>query len=344
MKRIFIAALFLFISIACFAQDITDKKTVIHKPSISLPSPAVSEYFKTSTGAFLVDFEHKEVKYVLALDIIKPLGKTVFAEIRFENPEIKDSPLIVNKVIKPEDKQLLAESAPLHNLNKDVDYIVIVLIYGNEQKTKLITKHIQVIRSSLGDRFLGGVDEAIKCILAGDFDAGGEILKVVLRVDKFNFPAKSSLTILGDFNNGAISKDYVIYFFKGLSYHRGNNFNAAIEEFQKAVATNNNYSQAYMYLGVENVSLGKYKEAVSFFEKCIGITPDYAEAYWGLAEAYKNINEEQKAKECFQKAKELFQQQGNDGAYKIIDKKLNELDRKPKVEVQGQDAKNSINF
>ncbi len=326
MRKLFIVFLLILFPFISFAQDVIDKEP-IYKAPISLPLPVKSEYFKTSIGGYDLNFKNKEIKYILGLDIIKPFKKTVFVEARFENPENKLLPLVVNKTINSTDNALVIYSLPIHSIKKGIDYNVSVLVYENEKKEVLITKHTQMIQAYLDDKFTGGIDEAIKSILAGNFSIAKEILQVYSGIQKFDFQSTSSLAVLDDFKRGIINEDYIKHFFKGLSYHRTNEFNAAIKEFQEAVAINSKYPHAYLHLGVEYISLDMPKEAVAFFASCIQNKPDYAEAYWGMASSYDALGESQKAEEYLQKAKKLFQQQGNDLAVNGINNRLKELEK-----------------
>ncbi len=326
MRKLILVSLLILFPFISFAQDVIDKES-IYKAPISLPLPIKSEYFKTSIGGYDLNFKNKEIKYILGLDIIKPFKKTVFVEALFENPENKLLPLVVNKTINSTDNALVIYSPPIHSIKKGRDYNVSVLVYENEKKEVLITKHIQMIQAYLDDKFSGGIDEAIKSILAGNFSTAKEILQAYSGIQKFDFPSTSSLAVLDDFKKGIINEDYIKHFFKGLSYHRNNEFNAAIKEFQDAVAVNSKYPHAYLYLGIEYISLDMPKEAVVFFTSCLQNKPDYAEAYWGMASSYDVLGESQKTEEYLQKAKKLFQQQGNDSAVNGINNRLKELEK-----------------
>ena len=61
-----------------------------------------------------------------------------------------------------------------------------------------------------------------------------------------------------------------------------NNFNAALEQWQKAIKINPNYIEAYNGCGNAYKNLKKFEEAVQSFKKAIQIEPRYFEAQINL--------------------------------------------------------------
>lgn len=315
-KKEFLAFLFLFLlGSFSFARE----------EQTPLLSPVQSEYFKSTTGGFGIRFESRELYYSLFINIIKSFAQTVFAEIRYENPESPSLPIIQQKVIRPEDKELDLSSPSILGLKKGFDYEVTVLVYTDESKTKLLTEHKQKIKALVDQRYLGDWDGTLKYVLSGDNETAYDILRWQKAFFKESFQHTAALAVLDDFKKGTLNEDYVKYFFQGLSYHQKGDFRGGIEEFKENVSLVNNYPEGHMFLGIEYVSLGQGKEAISCFEQCIKLKPDYAEAYWGLASAYTLLGVKDKAREYLVKARGLFERQENQDAINGIDQQLQML-------------------
>ena len=87
---------------------------------------------------------------------------------------------------------------------------------------------------------------------------------------------------------------------RGLAkYHLGN-YEAAIKDFDKAIALNPQFAPYYYNRGLAKGDLGYYEEAIKDFDKAIELNPQYAEAYFkrgnakialgNYAEAIKDYN------------------------------------------------------
>lgn len=287
--------------------------------------PVQSEYFKSETGGFGIRFESRELYYFLLINIVKSFTQTVFAEIRYENPESPFSPIIQQKIIRPEDKGLTLSSPPILGLKKDFDYEVAVLVYTDESKTKLLTEHKQKIKALVDQRYLQASDETLQYVLAGDYETAYDIFKWQKVFFKESFLETAALAVLDDFKKGTLNEDYVKHFFRGLSHHRKGDFRGGIEEFKENVSLVNHYPEGHMFLAIEYVSLGQGKEAIFCFEQCIKLRPNYAEAYWGMASAYMLLGGKDKAREYLVKARGLFELQENQDAIKGIDQQLQML-------------------
>ncbi len=67
-------------------------------------------------------------------------------------------------------------------------------------------------------------------------------------------------------------------FSEGVEAYNQKNYALAVEEFEKALATNENDVAAWYNLGLSNLGLKKYGEAIFNFEKVLKLTPNDSEA------------------------------------------------------------------
>jgi tetratricopeptide (TPR) repeat protein len=67
-------------------------------------------------------------------------------------------------------------------------------------------------------------------------------------------------------------------FDKGFDQYKRGAYDKAVEQFQKALKEDANYSQAALYMARSNRDLFKLDEAEKFFKRAIAIDPDYVEA------------------------------------------------------------------
>ena len=95
--------------------------------------------------------------------------------------------------------------------------------------------------------------------------------------------------------------DNIDYLAKGIDAIQNQNYQAAIEDYNKAIAINLNDADAYNSRGVAKYKLGKYIKAIEDFNQAIVINPYYADAYYSRGvvksklgkhvEAIKNFNQ-----------------------------------------------------
>ena len=69
------------------------------------------------------------------------------------------------------------------------------------------------------------------------------------------------------------------YFNKGVADYESNNFKNAIENFNKAIEINQNYTDAYYNRGIAKFDLSDYHGAIEDYSKAIEINQNYADAY-----------------------------------------------------------------
>jgi tetratricopeptide (TPR) repeat protein len=105
---------------------------------------------------------------------------------------------------------------------------------------------------------------------------------------------------------------FVFGFMRGVScYNRGAAFMAkgdydqAIACFDKALAIEPSFAEAYCNRGTAYYEKGQYDPAISDFSRAIEIEPDFAQAYYNRAVAYYDKVEYEKALQDVQKAQSL---------------------------------------
>ena len=117
----------------------------------------------------------------------------------------------------------------------------------------------------------------------------------------------------------AIVAYFVFGFMRGVScYNQGAAFMAkgeydqAIACFDKALAIEPSFAEAYCNRGTAYYEKGQYDPAISDFSRAIEINPDSAEAYYNRAVAYYHKKQYDKARRDVQEAQSLGHQVGPD--------------------------------
>lgn len=84
-------------------------------------------------------------------------------------------------------------------------------------------------------------------------------------------------------------------------YARGEDYNKAIEEFNKAIEINPRYADAYHNLGNTLLALGKIDEAEQSYQRALEFNPNLWQSYGQLAAIYANKNDWKKAEQILLK-------------------------------------------
>ena len=92
---------------------------------------------------------------------------------------------------------------------------------------------------------------------------------------------------------------------KGNFYFDAEDYNKAVEYYNKAVELNPNYGTAWNNIGVAYYNLGNYNKAVEYYNKSLELNPDYDIAWNNLGLAYRRLGNYNKAVECYNKAVRL---------------------------------------
>ena len=101
------------------------------------------------------------------------------------------------------------------------------------------------------------------------------------------------------------SKSSILFNILGAVLAEQNKPQEALENYNKSIKINPNYTQAYNNLGVCLYRLGKINEAIQCYQKAIEIEPNHADAHNNLGAAFKELGEHEKSMACFQKAIEI---------------------------------------
>jgi len=113
------------------------------------------------------------------------------------------------------------------------------------------------------------------------------------------------------------------YIEEGLKYSNNNDFNKAIEQFNKVIKLNNKNDKVYFYLGNSYDNLGKHEEAIKSYKKAIDINPNYDDAYYNMGNTYNNLKQYKEAIESYKKSIEI--NPNNDSAYNNMGSAYNNL-------------------
>jgi len=91
----------------------------------------------------------------------------------------------------------------------------------------------------------------------------------------------------------------------GIMYGDVSNNDYALHAYRQAIEINPDFAEAYNNIGYTHQGLNKPDVAIPFYEKAIEIKTDYAGAYYNMGTAYQDLGDQAKAAEYFEKAKSL---------------------------------------
>ncbi|MFA5117808.1 MAG: tetratricopeptide repeat protein [Candidatus Omnitrophota bacterium] len=134
----------------------------------------------------------------------------------------------------------------------------------------------------------------------GRWKEAREEFKKVLEASKTDSTSLSSLKVLRDFEEGSLSQEFTLLFFKGIAFLVGNQPREAIVELQKALLIKEDYAKVYNILGMAYASSGDTAQAIAHFKKALKINPSYTEALFNLASYQSSLGNYQQALECYQ--------------------------------------------
>ena len=95
------------------------------------------------------------------------------------------------------------------------------------------------------------------------------------------------------------------WFNEGYDWYNKQDYDKAIECYQKAIELNPDNANAYHGMGVAYEYKQDYDKAIECYQKAIELNPKDAVAYYNMGNAYYNKQDYDKAIECYQKAIEL---------------------------------------
>ena len=91
----------------------------------------------------------------------------------------------------------------------------------------------------------------------------------------------------------------------GFSDTNGNEYEEAINDYDKAIELYSNDVSFYYIRGLINVELGKYEEAINDYDEAIELDPDNSYCYCNREVAYEKMGEYEEAINDYNKAIEL---------------------------------------
>ncbi len=92
---------------------------------------------------------------------------------------------------------------------------------------------------------------------------------------------------------------------KGLSLRGLGGFEKAIRCYDKALEIDPNHAEVWYNKGLALRSLGRFDEAVKFYDKAIELDPNYHKAWINKALALDALGQSEEAIKCYDKAREL---------------------------------------
>ncbi len=132
-------------------------------------------------------------------------------------------------------------------------------------------------------------------------------------------------TVEDEDKNAVISNNLGVYYFSI------GQFENSVQSYEKAIALNPRYIEAYNNLGNACVALSNYEGALSCYDRSIALDPGYVEAYWNKALALLQLGlfsegwvlyESRWAKPSFQPIVRNFAQPIWDGSFSVVEKTL----------------------
>jgi tetratricopeptide (TPR) repeat protein len=99
--------------------------------------------------------------------------------------------------------------------------------------------------------------------------------------------------------------DSEAYFRRGLASARGERWQAALDDFRRALALKPDHAEAHYQRGLVWARSEKLEEAIADWSRAIVFKPDHAEALAARGEAYSRLGRQDKAAEDYSRAAEL---------------------------------------
>ena len=122
-----------------------------------------------------------------------------------------------------------------------------------------------------------------------------KLLVVVLCINFF-------VGILNSYGAQNTAEDYVN---QGKLFYKNNNYDKAIDSYNKAIKLNNKLVMAYINRGIAYIRINKFDLAIADFSKTIKLDPNNGKAYNNRAIAYWYKGDHKKAREDINKAQSL---------------------------------------
>ena len=92
----------------------------------------------------------------------------------------------------------------------------------------------------------------------------------------------------------------------GIMYGDISNNTLALHAYRQAIEIDPDHAEAYNNIGYTHQGLNQPDVAIPFYEKAIEIKSDFADAHYNLGIAYQDLGDQAKADECFKNAEKIF--------------------------------------
>lgn len=112
------------------------------------PANEVSEYLETLGTGVAIDTRDRVARLVITLKPTRRLPPWAYLEAHFENPVRASDPIVVGETWDARDDKVLIGTPPLKEL-KCWNYEVVVYVYQDQTKAKLLGTHHQRIQSTV---------------------------------------------------------------------------------------------------------------------------------------------------------------------------------------------------
>jgi hypothetical protein len=126
---------------------------LLASPSLAqLPTdPTESKYFTTSNGGIILDPNTQPIKisYVLALQLRQNIPSGAVAVADFENPENTNKPLQATHVFTTPKDSITLFSPNLSCITNGRNYRVLITLYTDAKRTRILGTHEQFINFTL---------------------------------------------------------------------------------------------------------------------------------------------------------------------------------------------------
>ncbi|BAZ43339.1 TPR domain protein [Chondrocystis sp. NIES-4102] len=117
------------------------------------------------------------------------------------------------------------------------------------------------------------------------------------------------------------------YFSRGLAYYRQGNKQKALEDYDNAIRINPSDPWSYLNRGLVKEDLGDTQGALADYDRAVQVAPEYGKAYHNrgaIRYSQRNFNG---AVEDFKKASDIFSQQGDTDSYNVAIDSLNKAQK-----------------
>ena len=130
--------------------------------------------------------------------------------------------------------------------------------------------------------------QGIDYVLENKFTDAEEQFKEAIKIDKSDRGSREALQLIYDFNKGVISKEFLLFQFKGAKSLFNRDYALAFSEFKAALDIMPDNALANNNIGLAHLYVGSYNEAVEYFKKALQFDKSYLDAYTNLAFCYNN--------------------------------------------------------